>query len=212
MYEHIDPALFGNRRNILFSDLAGTAHIEASEQFGLSKRDPIARAIVQEIKQREHMGYSYEAADGSLELLVRQMKGDNIKLFDVLGYSILDEQEGGNPQPISASIRIEINGNKITQTRYGNGPVNALDLALRAALEREYPELKRLELVDYRVREIPEQLGTSSRVRVLIESRLNCLTFGTVGVGENNTRAALEALVDSFHFAHLHIQDTNRTG
>lgn len=206
LYEHTDPELFGNTRDFLISDLAGTAHFEALGKYGITKKDPLAREILQEVKQREHQGYSYEAADGSLELLVRQIKGEKIRLFELIEYLIMDSQAGKESQPVRAVVRIKVNGDEVPQVKYGNGPVNALDLALRAALESKYPELKRLELVDYRVREITGEVGTASKVRVLIESKIDGKTFGTVGVGENSTRAALEALTDSFHYAHLIMQ------
>ncbi|MBI2558117.1 citramalate synthase [Candidatus Woesearchaeota archaeon] len=208
LYEHADPAAFGNARRFLVSDLAGAANFEALSRYDLSKSDPITRKILEEVKEREHMGYSYEVADGSLELLIKKIKGEQIHFFDVLSYITLDKQNlKSTSNPVLANVHVSVRGHTIYRKGSGDGPVNALDVALRAVLESEYPELKQLELADYRVREIPERRGTASRVRVLIESRVNGFTFGTVGVGENSTQAALEALVDSFNYAHLKIQE-----
>lgn len=203
LYEHVKPAIFGNQRHFLVSDLAGTAHLEALEIFGILKKDPLARKILQELKTREHKGYSYENAEGSLELLVREMKGERIQLFQLIEYRISDTQiESGNSETF-AFLRIKVNGDEVPQMQYGNGPVNALDNALRLALRSKFPELEDLRLVDYRVREISQQKGTASSVKVVIDSEFRGRKFGTVGVGENNTRAAWEALVDSYNYAHL---------
>ncbi len=231
LYEHIEPEQVGNQRQFLMSDLAGTAHVEALANFGIKKKDKLARSIVNRIKQMEHEGYAFEAADGSLELLIRGLKGEHVPIFELLEYrtgvtrkdgakNAIGNATGNAPgdapgeSPVNmtgdgigiestAVVRIRVNGEEVTQMGYGDGPVNALDVALRAALTSKYPELAELRLEDYKVRIIPEQRGTAAKVRVLIESRMGGKRFGTVGVNENIVEASWKALVDSFQYAHL---------
>jgi len=214
LYEHIDPEAVGNRRHFLISDLAGTAHVQALEGLGIKKKDALAREIVEKIKKLEHEGYVFEAAEGSLELLVRAARGEDTSIFDLIEYrtdvtrkSDTRKSEGGLES--CAIVRIRVNGEEVTQMAYGDGPVNALDLALRAALTSKYPELAELRLDDYKVRIIPEQRGTAAKVRVLIESKLGGRRFGTVGVDENIVEASWRALVESFNYAHLLIRSSN---
>jgi len=206
LYEHIDPEAVGNRRQFLVSDLAGTAHIETLEGFGIKKRDPLARVALNEIKRLEHQGYAFEAADGSLDLLIRSLRGENTEIFKLVEYRVeVTKKTAGNPESCAVVV-IRVNGDEVTKMAYGDGPVNALDLALRAALTSKFPELAKLRLEDYKVRIIPEQRGTGAKVRVLIESKLGEKRFGTVGVDENIVDASWKALVDSFSYAHLLIK------
>jgi len=214
LYEHIDPAAVGNQRHFLISDLAGTAHVQALEGLGIMKKDALAREIVEKIKRLEHEGYVFEAAEGSLELLVRSARGEKTSIFDLIEYrtDVLRKSEGKLES--CAIVRIRVNGQEVTQMAYGDGPVNALDLALRSALTSKYPELAELRLDDYKVRIIPsdnrpEQKGTGAKVRVLIESKLGAKRFGTVGVDENIVEASWHALVESFNYAHLLIRSSN---
>jgi 2-isopropylmalate synthase len=208
LYEHIDPAAVGNQRHFLVSDLAGTAHVQALEGLGIRKKDALAREIVEKIKRLEHEGYAFEAADGSLELMVREARGEKTSIFDLIEYrtDVLRKSEGNLES--CAIVRIRVNGQEVTQMAYGDGPVNALDLALRGALTSKYPELAELRLDDYKVRIIPEQKGTGAKVRVLIESKLGAKRFGTVGVDENIVEASWHALVESFNYAHLLIRSS----
>ena len=198
----------------MISDLAGTAHVQALEGLGIKKKDALAREIVEKIKKLEHEGYVFEAAEGSLELLVRAARGEDTSIFDLIEYrtdvtrkSDTRKSEGGLES--CAIVRIRVNGEEVTKLAYGDGPVNALDLALRAALTSKYPELAELRLDDYKVRIIPEQRGTAAKVRVLIESKLGARRFGTVGVDENIVEASWRALVESFNYAHLLIRSSN---
>jgi 2-isopropylmalate synthase len=202
LYEHIDPASIGNSRRFLVSELAGASNVEALE-CNITKKDPLAKKILAEIKQREHFGYAYEAADASVDLLVRSLKKEKTKIFELIEYKVEIEKKG-NSKPLSrATVKIRINGDEVTQLKYGNGPVNALDSALRAALISKFPELNKLRLQDYKVRIIPEKKGTAAKVRVLIESENDKGRFGTVGVDENIVEASWQALVDSLAYAHL---------
>jgi 2-isopropylmalate synthase len=210
LYEHVDPESVGNRRQFLVSDLAGTAHIEALEGFGIKKRDPIAKVVLTKIKGLEHQGYAFEAADASLDLLIRQLRGEDTTIFKLVEYRIDVTRKTAVESESCAVVKILVNGDEVTTMAYGDGPVNALDLALRSGLISKFPELSELRLVDYKVRIIPEQRGTAAKVRVLIESKLGDKRFGTVGVDENIVDASWKALADSFAYAHLTIQANTR--
>ena len=213
LYEHIQPETFGNQRHFLVSDLAGTAHVESLENFGIKKKDPIARLIVDRIKQLEHEGYAFEAAEGSLELLIRTLRGEQLALFELIEYRTEVVRKATGASESVAVVRIRVNGEEVTQMGYGDGPVNALDVALRAALTSKYPELAGLRLEDYKVRIIPvenrEQSGTAAKVRVLIESSVKGKRFGTVGVHDNIVEASWQALVESYQYANLLIRSQN---
>lgn len=203
LYEHINPEIVGGTRRFLISELAGTSNIEALGT-GITKKNEIARKIISELKQKEHKGFVYEAAEGSFDLLVRNLKGEKTKIFDLVNYEVKISKKK-NEEPVSmAIVKIIVKGDEITKTSLGDGPVNALDSALRAALTIKYPELSKLKLEDYKVRIIPEQKGTAAKVRVLIESKNDKARFGTVGVHENILEASWQALVDSLAYAHLH--------
>jgi len=202
LYEHTDPAIFGNERRFLISELSGTSNIEALGS-GISRKDKLAKKVVSEIKTREHQGYAYEAAEGSLSLLLLEQKGRKIKMFDLIEYKVEIEKKGSDEPVSKAVVKIRVNGDEVVKTSYGHGPVNALDSALRAALTSKFPELKALKLEDYKVRIIPEQKGTAAKVRVLIESKSGKKRFGTVGVHENIVEASWQALVESFAYVHL---------
>lgn len=207
LYEHIDPESVGNRRHFLVSDLAGTAHVQALEGLGIHKKDALAREIVEKIKRLEHQGYAFEAAEGSLELLVRSARGEQTSFFDLVEYRADVVRKSDGRLESCAIVRLRVNGEEVTQMGYGDGPVNALDIALRGALTSKYPELADLRLEDYKVRIIPVQdpqhRGTAAKVRVLIESSVNGKRFGTVGVDENIVEASWHALAESFNYAHL---------
>ena len=207
LYEHFDPEIVGNSRRFLVSELAGTSNVEALEGHGITRKEPLAKQLLAEIKAREHFGYAYEAADASLNLLVKNLKGEKTKIFDLVEYRVEIEKKRKDKPVSSAIVKIKVNGSEITKMEYGNGPVNALDLALRAALTSKYPELSKLRLDDYKVRIIPEQKGTAAKVRVLIESKSGKERFGTVGVHENIVEASWQALVDSLAYAHLNNKD-----
>jgi 2-isopropylmalate synthase len=210
LYEHIDPEAVGNRRQFLVSDLAGTAHIEALEGFGIKKRDPIARVVLNEIKKLEHQGYAFEAAEGSLDLLIRSLQGEDTSLFKLVEYRVEVTRKKAGDSESCAVVTIQVNGDEVTKLAYGDGPVNALDSALRAALVSKFPALAKLQLEDYKVRIIPEQRGTAAKVRVLIESKIEEKRFGTVGVDENIVDASWKALADSFAYAHLLIPASSK--
>lgn len=203
-YEHIDPTLIGNRRRVLVSDLSGRAAIKRkAEEFGLriSKSDPVAMQVLQELKELENQGFQFEAAEASFELLINRAMGKSKKYFELVGFRVIDQKVSEGSDPVAeATIIIRVGGQLEHTAALGNGPVNALDNALRKSLEKFYPELKGMELSDYKVRVLPGRPGTSAKVRVLIESHDETDHWGTVGVSHDIIEASWQALVDSINY------------
>jgi 2-isopropylmalate synthase len=202
-YEHVEPDAVGNQRRVLISDLSGRSNILSKvQEQGLKFRsgDPGMEKILEEIKDLEHKGYQFEAADASFELLVTRAAGEYKPFFELKGFRVIDEKRSERESPIAeATIMIEVDGTVEHTAALGNGPVNAMDHALRKALEKFYPEVAEMTLLDYKVRVI-QQGGTGSSVRVLIQSGDKESTWGTVGVSHNIIEASWQALVDSIRF------------
>lgn len=203
-YEHIDPTLVGNKRRILVSDLSGRAAIKRkAQEFGLrlSKADPVAMQVLEELKDLENQGFQFEAAEASFELLINKAMGKSKRYFELVGFRVMDQKISEGEEPIAeATILIKVGGQLEHTAALGNGPVNALDNALRKSLNKFYPELKGMELSDYKVRVLPGLPGTGAKVRVLIESRDETDSWGTVGVSHDIIEASWQALVDSINF------------
>ncbi|MFA6171669.1 MAG: citramalate synthase [Patescibacteria group bacterium] len=203
-YEHIDPALVGNIRRILVSDLSGRSAIAKKlEDFGinLSKTDPAALKILNEVKELENHGYQFEAAEASFELLASRLLGKNKNYFQLVDYRVTDCKAGEGEAPsIEATVRIKVKDREEHSTAKGVGPVDALNNALRKSLEKIYPQLNGMKLTDYKVRVLPTNDGTAARVRVLIESCDDKDYWGTVGVSVDILEASWMALVDSFNY------------
>jgi 2-isopropylmalate synthase len=203
-YEHIEPELIGNRRRVLVSDLAGQSSIlYKAKEFGirLKPQDPAAKKIVREVKDLENKGYQFEGAEASFEILMKRALKKYRPFFKLIAFRVIDEKGSGEKVPhAEATIDIEVDGKREHTAARGVGPVNALDHALRKALERFYPQIKEVELIDYKVRVLPAGKGTASQVRVLIESRDKTDKWGTVGVSENIIEASWQALVDSLEY------------
>jgi 2-isopropylmalate synthase len=208
-YEHIIPEQVGNRRRILVSDLAGRSNIlQKAEEFGilLAKDSPELQEILRKIKQLENEGYEFEGAEGSLELLMlraRHSYESVFSIFDRIDYRVLTEKRKVDPHPVSeATVTVEVGGQVEHTAAWGNGPVNALDKALRKVLPRYFPGkgLENVRLLDYKVRVLTAADGTASKVRVLIESGDGKARWGTVGVSENVIEASWQALVDSIEY------------
>jgi len=212
-FEHIRPELVGNERRILVSELSGKATIQAkAEEFGidLERNTPEAKEILQTIKRLENEGYEYEAAEGSFELLIKKALKRHRKFFDLEGFRTIVEKSKDGRIITEATVKIKI-GNKIVHTAgEGDGPVNALDNALRKALENFYPEIKGVRLVDYKVRVLNPKEGTAAKVRVLIESTDEKKMWGTIGVSENIIQASWQALVDSVEYKLLREEDKKK--
>lgn len=206
-YEHLDPELVGNSRRVLVSELAGASNISYKAQelgIDLSRDNNCTRGLIAEIKELEYRGYQFEGADASLELLLRKGFGQYEEFFTLESLKILVEKrpENGNGDGINSEAMIKLRvGDRIIHTAAeGDGPVNAVDNALRKALEEFYPCLKEMHLVDYKVRVLDGKDGTKANVRVLIESADSTGTWGTVGVSENIIEASWQALTDSMNY------------
>jgi len=202
-YEHLEPGTVGNRRRVLISDLSGRSNILAKfQEKGIQFRsgDPAAEEILEQIKELEHKGYQFEGAEASFEILVRRAMGTHKPFFELKGFRVIDEKRSEKEAPIAeATIMVEVDGKVEHTAALGNGPVNAMDNALRKALETFYPELSEVELLDYKVRVLSGG-GTGSSVRVLIQSGDKEQQWGTVGVSENIIEASWQALVDSIRY------------
>lgn len=211
-YEHINPEQVGNSRRILISDQAGRSNIlKKAEEFGLklSTDSPEVQEIVRELKDLENQGYQFEGAEASFELLMKKALGLHQRFFDLIGFRLIVEKRKEKENPLSeATIMLKVGGHIEHTAATGNGPVNALDNALRKALEKFYPQLKEVKLHDYKVRVLTAGKGTTAKVRVLIESGDRENRWGTVGVSENIIEASYQALVDSIEYKLL--QEENK--
>ncbi len=203
-YEHIRPELVGNSQRVLISDLAGKSNIlRKAEEFGikLSSDSVQIQDIVTRLKELENQGFQFEGAEASFELLMKKSLGLHKKFFELMGFRLIVEKRKEGEEPISeATIMVKVGGHVEHTAATGKGPVNALDNALRKALEKFYPELKEVKLHDYKVRVLTAGKGTSAKVRVLIESGDKENKWGTVGVSENIMEASYQALVDSVDY------------
>jgi 2-isopropylmalate synthase len=201
-FEHLDPAAVGNQRNVLPSELSGKATIrDQAERAGLELDDEGAARAVERLKQREHEGYHYEAAPASFELLLRREAGTYKPLFKLESFRVVTEKRADGKVETEATIKVEVDGERYLRVAEGNGPVNALDRALRGAITDRYPHLADIELTNYKVRILDEAHGTGAVTRVLLDSADESREWGTIGVSENIIEASWEALVDSLEYA-----------
>jgi 2-isopropylmalate synthase len=201
-FEHLDPALVGNERDILASELSGKATIRSqAERAGLELDDGAATRAVERLKEREHRGYHYEAAPASFELLLRREAGSYKPLFKLESFRVVTEKRAGGEVETEATIEVEVDGERYVRVAAGNGPVNALEQALRGAIADRYPHLAEIELTNYKVRILDEAHGTGAVTRVLLDSADGEREWGTIGVSENIIEASWEALVDSLEYA-----------
>ncbi len=202
-YEHITPELVGNRRRVLVSDLSGRSNIlMKAHELGidLGKDTPEVREILQQLKQMEHAGYEYEAADASFHILAQKLLKKHKPFFNLLAYRVIMDRHGAGDGVVEASVKLEVDGKVIHTVAEGDGPVNALDKAFRAALSEFYPAISQVRLVDYKVRILDSGTGTAAKTRVIIESTDGTDTWGTVGVDDNIIEASWEALVDAVEY------------
>ncbi len=203
-YEHIVPERVGNHQRILLSDLSGRSNvIFKAKEFGidLESKNPITLQILKELKELEHKGFQFEGAEASFELIMKKALGMHKTFFNLIGFRVIDEKRTeGEEARAEATIMLEVGGTREHTAATGNGPVNALDNALRKALDKFYPSLKKVELKDYKVRVLKGDTGTASMVRVLMESSDGKDIWGTVGVSENIIQASWQALVDSIDY------------
>jgi 2-isopropylmalate synthase len=203
-YEHLAPEKVGNARRVLISDQSGKANILLkARKYGLSidQDDPLMTSIIAELKELENQGYQYEAAEASFELLMRRALGLQRKFFRLEAFRVMNHKYDMTRDPITeATIRLYVDGKEVHTAAMGEGPVNALDRALRKALTRFYPSLEDMELSDYKVRVLSGEYGTGAKVRVLVESKDLHNSWGTVGVSVNIIEASWQALVDSINY------------
>jgi 2-isopropylmalate synthase len=199
-YEHIAPEAVGNSRRILVSELSGRSNIAALVTRPDVRNDrPLLDAVLAEVCRLENEGWQFEAANASFDLLVDRCAGCFRPAFETAAYNVAVESRPGSGVRTEATVKLVVNGVQRHEVAEGDGPVNALDAALRKALEPTYPALARMHLVDYKVRVINAQEGTAAKVRVSIESTDGESVWGTVGVDENVIEASWLALADSFH-------------
>ena len=204
-YEHINPEAVGNFRRVLISDMSGRTNIvvKAAELgFKLTPEMPELKTITSRIKQLESEGYEYEAAEGSLALLIGKSLAHRELSFTVNAYHVSMRRDGKD-NICEATVKVRVADKQAHTVAEGDGPVNALDGALRSALGRFFPKLRRISLIDYKVRILDSATGTAAKTRVLIQSTDGKREWGTVGVSENIIEASLQALVDSMEFALL---------
>ncbi|GMQ85349.1 MAG: citramalate synthase [Acidimicrobiia bacterium] len=204
-YEHVAPALVGNSRKLLFSELMGRSTLlSAAAERGWDLDAETAQVVVDRVKDLEHAGYQFEAADGSFELLVRDTMGWQQQFFTVLSRTVALHDDGETEPTAVATLRIGLGGEELEVSQAGDGPVHALDQALRAALEPAYPELKGVHLTDYKVRDLDSADGTAARVRVLIQTSNGERDWGTVGIHHNVIEASWQAMRDGIIVGLLH--------
>lgn len=198
-YEHVEPESVGNTRRTPVGELSGKNSILAkAEELGIEAGD--VTAVLMAMKQKEHEGYHYEAADASFALLIERTTGEARPLFELESFRIISEKRADGETTVEATIKLLVKGQRVISTAEGNGPVNALDRALRAAIEKHYPELASIHLSNYKVRILDEHRATAATTRVLIDSTDGKRVWGAVGVGENIIEASWQALVDGLEY------------
>ena len=200
-FEHVDPAVVGNSRDVLISELSGRGTIaEKAGQAGIVADDGFAERVVERVKELEHEGFQFEAADGSFELLMRKQAGQYEPLFRLESWRVIVEKHADGRATTEATVKIWLGGERYVRTAEGNGPVNALDRALRDAIGEIHPHLKDIDLVNYKVRILDETKGTGAVTRVLIDASDGHDVWGSIGVAENLIAASWDALVDSLEY------------
>ena len=215
LYQHMEPMLVGNDMRLLVSDMAGRASIElkgAELGFDLSKDKELVTRITARVKELESQGHTFEAADASFELLLlEEVEGARPSYFEIESWRVITETKPSAEAVSEATIKLLAGGARIISTGEGNGPVNALDQALREAIGQAYPEVAKFELIDYKVRILDQGHGTDAVTRVLIETSDGMSSWVTVGVGANVIEASWGALVDALTYG-LRRQGERATG
>ncbi len=202
-YEHIDPSITGNRRKVLISELSGKSNVEfKAKELGINIEGDInlSKKVLEKIKNLEEKGFQFEAAEGSFELIIREATGEFTPFFKFLGFRMITEMNENNKLECEATIKVEVGGMLEHTAANGNGPVNAIDNALRKALTKFYPEIADMHLADFKVRVLEDNRGTDSSVRVLIDQTDGSDHWGTVGVSSNLIEASWMALVDGIEY------------
>jgi 2-isopropylmalate synthase len=200
-YEHIDPSAVGNERRFLVSELSGKSNVLAKlEKANIAEDKTLAKKILEKVQDLENEGYEFEAAEASFDLLVKKTMGTYKSAFTLDKYFVTVGRLSASGSTTEASVKISVDGRSEHTVSEGDGPINALDAALRKAMEKFYPTIQEMRLFDYKVRVVNAKAGTAAKVRVIIESRDKATVWGTVGVSENVIDASWKALVDSFEY------------
>ena len=203
-YEHVQPEIIGNSQRILISDLSGKSNVmHKAKEFGIDidAGDPKIQNILETLKKSENLGFQYEGAEASFELLMRDALGEKENFFEFIGFKVIVEKRKEVEKLVSeATVKLKVNGVQEVSAAEGTGPVNALDKAIKKALVKFYPELNGINLYDYKVRILEEKKGTRAKTRVLIGSGDQHHKWGTVGVSENIIEASWQALIDSIAY------------
>jgi 2-isopropylmalate synthase len=204
-YEHVDPELVGNGTRFVVSELAGKSTIKLkAAELGLPIDGAAVANVIDELKRLEHEGYHFEAADASLELLLRRAAGWEQDFFTVESMRVIADEVPSESFVTEATVKVHVGGARVVTTAEGNGPVNAIDAALRAAITPRYPQLAHVHLVDFKVRILDGAAGTGAVTRVLIDATNGERTWSTIGVSENIIEASWQALSDSIVYALVH--------
>jgi 2-isopropylmalate synthase len=212
-FEHIEPSAVGNSRDVLISELSGRGTVlSRAEQTGVELDDAAASRVVERVKELEHRGFQFEAADGSFDLLIRRETGEYEPLFQLESWRVMAEKREDGRVQTEATIKIWVGGERYVRTAEGNGPVNALDTALREAISETYPHLRDIKLVNYKVRILDESKATGAVTRVLLDASDGHDTWGAIGVHENVIEASWDALVDSLEAGMLPGREGHRRG
>jgi 2-isopropylmalate synthase len=205
-FEHVDPARVGNQQRVLISELSGKGAVlrKARELgFELEGDSEHVGRVLRHLKQKEHEGFHYEAADASFDLFLHDQLGGRRPLFRLESFRVIVEKREDGSVVTEATVKVHVKGERIVATGEGNGPVNALDNALRLAIVQKYPHLSDIDLVNYKVRILDENKGTGAVTRVLLDASDGGATWGSIGVSENIIEASWQALVDSIEFGML---------
>ncbi len=206
-YEHVDPGSVGNLARVVVSELAGRASLTMkAAELGIDLTGREAATVLDEIKDLEYHGYSFEAADASLAIMLKKRLGTYEPAFTLESFRVIADKRKDGRVSTEATIKIHVGGDRYIATAEGNGPVNALDTALRMAIGRFYPQLDAMALDDYKVRVLEDNKGTGAITRVLIETKNAETSWGTVGVSENIIEASWEALVDAIEYGLAQVQ------
>jgi 2-isopropylmalate synthase len=207
-FEHIDPAAVGNAREVLVSELSGKGTVIAHA--GGNLEDAVASRVVERVKELEHRGFQFEAADGSFDLLIRRETGEYEPLFRLESWRVMAEKREDGRVQTEATIKLWVDGKRYVRTAEGNGPVHALDRALRDAIGERFPHLRDIKLVNYKVRILDEWKATGATTRVLLDASDGAQTWGAIGVHENVIEASWDALVDSLEAGMLRSRQAAR--
>jgi len=204
-YEHVDPSLVGNGTRFVVSEMAGKATINIkADELGLELDGPAINQVIDDLKRLEHEGYHFEAADASLELLMRKATGWEQSFFKVESMRVITDETANGEFTTEATVKVRVGDKSFVHTAAGNGPVNAIDAALRASLLPHYPELAKVHLVDYKVRILDGATATGAITRVLLDATNGDRSWTTIGVSANIIEASWNALEESLIYGLLH--------